>query len=169
MKRIKKTFLFSRRAFSLFEVMVYAGLIAVFLGLSLLSAGNVITSQKALTSSAEILANREFIERKLFWILSQSQAVSSPAPNVSDSTLVLRAASSSTDPAIVSFSGNTLSLSLADAPAVPLNNNRVAVDSFTVLNVSNFQTTSSLDIFFKISDAKNSKASSSVSFSFTLK
>lgn len=158
-----------RHAFSLFEVMIYAGLIAVFLGLSLLSAGNVITSQKALTSSAEILANREFIERKLFWILNQSQTVSSPAPNASSSSVTLRTVSSSADPAVISLSGNTLSLSLAGAPATPLNNNRVAVDSFTVLNVSNFQTTSSLDVSFKISDAKNPKASSSVSFSFTLK
>ncbi|MBI5732536.1 hypothetical protein HY967_01070 [Candidatus Jorgensenbacteria bacterium] len=143
----------NRTGFTLIETVIYSALLAVFIVGAFLFLNSILDGSVRTLERNEVVANQEFVEQKLRWILSGAKSVSVPSTGSSSSTLTLEGNATSTYPASFSFASSAIRLSLASGTPVFLTNDRVSVISFLAEHFSSSQASSSIVVSFAISSA----------------
>ena len=143
----------SKNGFTLVEVLLYSVILAMFLGVSFPFAVSLLGTIDTLFERSEVVANQEFVERKLGWFTIQTNSITTPPASSSSNRLELSINDSSLDPAVFSLENNSLMLSLAGATSVPITNNRVNVIDFQAEHVSPDQLPSELRISLSFQSA----------------
>lgn len=155
--------------FTLIEVLLYSAILGAFLSFAFVAVNSMVLTSRALEEKNELLANQEFVERKLESVFSEAKSVLVPLPNSSSTTeLRLTTHTTSTNPAVFTVSGNTLFLSRASGTPVALTNSRVNVVGFLAEHVSNSQASSSVSVSVTLEDAKRVNSSSTLRLVFTI-
>ncbi len=129
---IKKS---GREAFSLIEVLIYIAIFslsAIFLTAILTTVTQIQSRQ---TSSNEINNQLTFVNNAVQTVIQQSSLIDM-TPGVATSTIRLRMASSSLDPALIYASGTILYLTEGSS-TIPLTDSSVAVNGFTATKFEN--------------------------------
>jgi type II secretory pathway pseudopilin PulG len=134
----------NRRGFTLIEVIIYSGILAGFFAAILVFMSNILGSVDAVRERNEVVANQEFIERKLDWILHNASQIQIPA--VGSTSSELKAVLTDGSTADFVLSGNILNLSAASLPAEPINSLRVNVTNFSVSNTTSSPTQLSITV-----------------------
>lgn len=124
------------KGFTLIEALTYSALLSMFLFASVLFTSNILSANTRTTERNELLVNQEFLERKLNWIVGQSNNITLPTSGSSGSTLTLTGANESLFPATFSLTNNQVLLSLPGEPNIPITNNRINVSNFSVVNIA---------------------------------
>lgn len=124
--------------FTLIEVVIYSGILAGFFAAILVFMSNILGSIDAIRERNEVVANQEFIERKLDWVLHSAGQIQIPA--VGASSTELKAVLQDGSTADFTWSSNVLNLAAASLPAEPINSLRVNVTNFSVLNTTSSPT-----------------------------
>jgi Tfp pilus assembly protein PilE len=151
--------------FTLIEVLIYSGLLAVFLTIAAAAAHSTLTLAGLMNEREEILANQEFIERKLIWLASGANKVTVPPPNSSSSSeLRLEGLNSSLNPAVFRLTDGALTLTTGSSTSAALTNSRVAVTNFKAEHWTNSASSSALKISLGLESVFQKKASSSFTF-----
>ncbi len=139
-----------RRGFTLMEVLIYTALLATFLAGSFAFVMSSLQTTDIAYKRNEVLANQEFVERKLKWILGQATRITTPGANASSTQLRAEGGATSTFPAHFRLEGGAITLSIASSATVALTNNRVSVNQFVVNHYSNAQSTSTARVLITI-------------------
>jgi len=125
------------RGFTLIEAIIYSALLALFLFSSILFASNILGANTRVTERNELLVNQEFLEKKLNYIVGQSNEITLPNVGDSGSVLTLTGANSDVFPATFSLSNNQVMLDLpGEANDASLTSNRVKVTEFSIIHIS---------------------------------
>ena len=125
------------RGFTLIEAIIYSALLALFLFSSILFASNILGANTRVTERNELLVNQEFLEKKLNYIVGQSNEITLPNVGDSGSVLTLTGANSDLFPATFFLSNNQVILNLPDeVNDAPLTSNRVKVTEFSIIHIS---------------------------------
>ena len=125
------------RGFTLIEAIIYSALLALFLFSSILFASNILGANTRVTERNELLVNQEFLEKKLNYIVGQSNEITLPNVGDSGSVLTLTGANSDLFPATFSLSNNQVMLDLpGEANDASLTSNRVKVTEFSIIHIS---------------------------------
>lgn len=148
----------NRQGFTLIEVIIYSGILAGFFAAILVFMSNILGSVDAVQERNEVIANQEFIERKLDWILHNANQIQIPAVGASSSELKVVL----TDSSIADFiwSGNILNLAAASLPAEPINSLRVNVIDFYAVNTTSSPTQLSVTVAVQSAAYPNTISSS---------
>jgi len=125
-------FINKKRGFTLIEAVVYSGLLALFLGMSIVFSNNILGTNNRILERNEQVANLELLNKKLMWLVGQTTAVTAPASGATGSTLTLSGNVSGIYPATFALTNGQITLSINGATAVPITNNRVTVTAFSV-------------------------------------
>ena len=120
---------------SLMETLVYSALLALFLAGTFMFINNLLATTGDVLERNELVANKEFIDAKLGWLVSQATSVTTPASNISANSLTLTGSQPTIFPAVLTLSNGRLMLSLAGGSASAITNNRVTVTSFSIFHV----------------------------------
>lgn len=129
---IKKLIRNCQSGFTLIEVLIYSVILAVFLGASFSFVASILGTTDNLLERNEVIANREFVERKFNRLVTYAGSIIVPAANSSSTQLKLQLKDADLDPAVFNLDGDVLTLSIDDRAAVPIVNNRIKVTSFNV-------------------------------------
>ncbi|MCP6719806.1 MAG: prepilin-type N-terminal cleavage/methylation domain-containing protein [Patescibacteria group bacterium] len=132
--------------FTLIEVLIYSLILAMFLGAAFSFISSIFSTTDTLVERGEVVVNREFIDGKLEWLVSQAASVTAPPAGSSSTQLELKERQGNIDPAVLSLSTGELLLSLGGEPAAPITNNRIKVTKFEVEHFSSSEATSTLKI-----------------------
>ena len=125
------------RGFTLIEAIIYSALLALFLFSSIFFASNILGANTRVTERNELLVNQEFLEKKLNYIVGQSNEITLPNVGDSGSVLTLTGANSDLFPATFSLSNNQVMLDLpGEANDASLTSNRVKVTEFSIIHIS---------------------------------
>jgi len=125
------------RGFTLIEAIIYSALLALFLFSSILFVSNILGANTRVTERNELLVNQEFLEKKLNYIVGQSNEITLPNVGDSGSVLTLTGANSDLFPATFSLSNNQVMLDLpGEANDASLTSNRVKVTEFSIIHIS---------------------------------
>ena len=158
----------SGAGFTLIEVLLYAALLSLFFGFSIVSTINIFSMNRLFLERTEVLQNQEFIRQKIKWAFHQAREISVPSPNLSSATnLTLTAYDSSLNPISFSFSSSSLLLSLSGGELVPLEGGRVRVASFLADHRSSSQTSSTLMVTIGLQSRQDPRVSSTVVYSLS--
>jgi type II secretory pathway pseudopilin PulG len=133
--------------FTLMEVIIYSGILAAFFAAILIFISNILGSVNSVQERNEIVANQEFIERKLEWIVHSANTVQIPAVGATTSELKATLTDGSTADFILN--GNTLNLTAASLPSEPINAPRVKVTTFLVSNTTSSPTQLSVSVWLQ--------------------
>lgn len=139
------------RGFTLIEALFYSALLALFLFSSILFTSNILSANARVTERNELLVNQEFLEKKLNYIIGQSNDIILPAVGASGSTLTLTGSDSNLFPATFSLSNDQVVLSLPGEINVPLTSNRVKITEFSVVHVSDQTSVPSIRVALSLS------------------
>lgn len=150
MKKVKNNEPAVSRGFTLFEVLIYSAILAIFIGAAISFISSVLGMSDALLEKNEVLANQEFVERKLNWVLGSASAVAFPPANSSGTGLYVNGNVPAVYPAVFSLSGNQLTLSNGGGAAAAITSGRVKVSAFEVEHYSNSQSTSTIKVRFSL-------------------
>lgn len=123
-----------RGGFTLIEVIIYSAILAGFFVAILAFVSNILGSIDLVQERNEVVANQEFIERKLDWIIHNASQIQIPTVNSTASEL--RAVLEDGSTADFILSGNVLNLTAAALPSEPINSLRVNVTDFSVKNTT---------------------------------
>lgn len=134
-----------REGATLIEVIIYAALLAAFLGVTFAFISSVLGTSDILLERNEVVATSEFVERKLGWIFSGANAVTAPPKGTSSVTLTLGGRDAAVYPATV-VGTTTLTLMTAGGGAAALLGNRVNLVSFLAEHLSGSQATSAVRV-----------------------
>ena len=150
------------------EVLLYAALLALFLGFSIVSAINIFSMNRLFLERTEVQYNHEFIERKIRWAFHQARNIIVPSPNASGTTqLVFSAYDSSLDPISFSFSTSSLLLSLSGGTPTPLEGGRVRVTNVLADHRSSSQASSTLTLTIGLQSRRDARVSSTAVYSLS--
>lgn len=155
-------------AFSLIEALIYSALLALFLGAVVGFLTTVIGTADKLLERGEVYANRDFLERKLDWLVGQASVVTTPAASSTAPTLTLSGPDASVYPATFALDSGAITLSLAGNPALPLTNKRVQVSQFDVTHFTTAQASSSISVFIALSSALYSQFDASTTLWYVI-
>jgi len=137
----------SKKGFTLIEVIIYSGILALFFAAILVFVSNILGSVDSVQERNEVLANQEFIERKLNWILHIASQIQIPTVGATTSELKVLLNDASTADFVLS--GNILTLKLGAGNAVALNSLRTNVTNFSVANTTTSPTQISVSLDVK--------------------
>ncbi|MEK7464749.1 MAG: prepilin-type N-terminal cleavage/methylation domain-containing protein [Patescibacteria group bacterium] len=137
-----------RDGFTIIEVLIYSALLAIFLGATFAFISSILGTTDTLLERNELIANQEFVEQKLSWIVAGATNVVAPIANSSSSRLQISVVSSTLNPSIFTFASATgeIILKTGSMASASITNNRVKVKNFWIQNFSNNQSTSTLKI-----------------------
>lgn len=155
--------------FTLIEILLYSVILAVFLGATFAFLGSILGSTDTLLEQNEVLANQEFVERKLDWLVSYATAVTAPATNTSSTvSFTITTASSSLNPAVFSKNGNELWLSLAGGVSTTLTGSRVKLTDFIAEKIVATSSSPILKIYFALESTIYKKIIATTSQSYVI-
>ncbi|MDI6820813.1 MAG: prepilin-type N-terminal cleavage/methylation domain-containing protein [Patescibacteria group bacterium] len=155
---------FSKNGLTLIEVLIYSALLAIFLIGSFLFINSILSVDKASEEQNEALANQDFVEAKLNWLLGQTTNINTPPANASSTELKLDGSTIGIFPAVFSLANNAINLSLNNGSVIPVTNDRVKVTTFAIEHFSNNQSFSSIRITLALESniSPNIKTSSTI-------
>ncbi|MEK7576335.1 MAG: type II secretion system protein [Patescibacteria group bacterium] len=139
-------YMIDESGFTLIEVLIYSAVLAIFMGAAFVLVSSILGSADAFLEKNELLANQEFVERKLIWALAGASGVLSPPPNSSSTGLTITGSSTLIYPAVFSLDNNQLTLSVAEGAPELIANNRVRVNEFKIEHFSSNQYDSAIKI-----------------------
>jgi len=124
----------NRAGFTFIEAILYMGIVSIVMSSVIPFAWNIINSGVKSSYQEEVIANARYISERIKYEIRNSVGINS----VSSSQIQLcrtvspcSAASARTD---ITLSGTNVNISIAGAPAVNLNSNKVRVTSLTFTN-----------------------------------
>ncbi len=127
-----------RKGSTLIEILIYSLLLALFISAAFIFLGGVLSSSNTATERNEVVAGKEFIERKFAWVFGRSGGILSPALGYPAPSLWVSGDDANVYPASFTVSGEELYLSMRDTGGegllgekFPLTNDRVKVIGFT--------------------------------------
>ncbi len=132
---MKKYITKNQKGFTLIETILYSALLAIFLSATFLFVNNILSTSGNILERNELAANKEFIDYKLNWLISQATDVTVPAPGLSAASITITGPTPTIYPAVITLSNGQLMLSLAGAAANPITNNRIKVTSFIASHI----------------------------------
>lgn len=109
-----------KRGFTLFEVIIYVGLFSFALAIMMMAVATLLGNQNQNSGWVEVREEASFLMRKIQRELTAAKTVSAPAPGASGVTLSLTTYAPTGNPVVISFSGETVTLSRAGGTAYPL-------------------------------------------------
>jgi len=155
------------RGFTLIEAIIYSALLALFLFSSILFVSNILGANTRVTERNELLVNQEFLEKKLNYIVGQSNEITLPNVGDSGSVLTLTGANSDLFPATFSLSNNQVMLDLpGEANDASLTSNRVKITEFSVAHVSDQTSVPSIRVAFSLSSVNLPAITLTTNFSY---
>ncbi|MEN9582421.1 MAG: hypothetical protein RL641_375 [Candidatus Parcubacteria bacterium] len=137
---------FNNTGFTLMETILYVALLSIFLTGTFLFVNSILSTSSNIIERNEVVANREFIDSKLHWLLSQATGVSAPVLGSTGGSLTITGATAGMYPAVITLSNNQLLLSLAGGATAPITNSRVQITSFAVSHINTSDTLHELRI-----------------------
>ena len=142
----------SRSGFTLIEILIYSVILAIFIGAAFSFIASVLGTTDTLLERNEVLANQDFAERKIYWILGQATGILAPGPNSSGTVLTVGGNDPAIYPVNLTLVSGQITLALPGKEAAALTNNRGRADQFLVQTFSNSQTSSTLAVTLGFSD-----------------
>lgn len=152
--------------FSLIEALTYSALLSMFLFASILFTSNIISANSRTTEHNELLVNQEFLEKKLNWIVGQSNNITLPVSGASGSILTLAGTNASLFPASFSLVNNQVVLTTPGESNIPLTSNKVNVSNFSIINIVNQASVPAIRITFILSSINLPTITSTSNFSY---
>jgi len=126
----------SGAGFTLVELMIYIALVAGILIAATSFAWNIINSRTKAFVIQEVEQNGRFIMERLTQEIHQATQITSPAPGVSDSSLVLVMRNNQNDPTTFTLNTNRIVITQGNDPSLPLNSDQVLVTDLQFINYS---------------------------------
>ena len=156
--------------FTLIEVLIYSVLLGIFLGSVIILVGNIFASTDTTLARNEVVANQEFIEQKLQWLINQAVNVTSPTPHSTSTQLRLIETAVSINPALFTFDADSdqIMLSLGRADSVSLVSNRVMATDFVVEHFINNKSVSMIKVSLGLRSALYSHIVATTTLSYVL-
>jgi prepilin-type N-terminal cleavage/methylation domain-containing protein len=127
----------TQKGFTLIEVVVYLGLFSVLMSGVIVSAYNIIESEKRNETKGLLNNEAEYIVGKINWALTGAQVVNIPTPGTSGSLLSLNRVISTANgvPTITSvsigLSVTDITITIGSNPSEKLNNNDTEITNLT--------------------------------------
>lgn len=125
-----------RTGTTLIETLIYAALLATFIGATFAFVASIIGSTDTLLERNEVVTAIEFIERKLSWFAFHAASVQTPAPNASGTTLTFLGSRPELFPATFRWATDTVTLAYPGVAEAPLTNSRVRIVDFSAEHVA---------------------------------
>ena len=124
-----KTMKYKNGGFTLIETLIYAGLISVIIGFSLIVTYQIIDSSEKLNKKILVEEEANFLLRKIEWALTGLETINSPLPNATSSILSVNKINFSGNPLVFDLDSSNLRLKRGLAVPVILNNENVIVSN----------------------------------------
>lgn len=142
-----------RSGFTLLEVLIYSLILAIFIGATAAFVTGIFGTTETLLERGEVVANQEFIERKISRFAPFATAIIVPPANGSSTAeLRITVADAALNPVVFSLAGENLNLSTGGGTAVPINNNRVSVPAFRAEHFVSSSSPPILRVYLEIKD-----------------
>ncbi len=121
----------SRQAFTLIEIIVYGGLVAVFGVFVIGTVSKIIEGNAFLSDRVAVEEEVNFLMRKIVWATSGATAINTPSVGSSGSELSVTKAGFAANPIVFELESGSLRLSRGVGEEVPLSSARFPVDAMT--------------------------------------
>ena len=119
----------ARAGFTLIETLLASAIMGMILVFGFLTAYSIITRSEKIFQQQALLANQQFLEQKLRFVLSGVSAMASPQAGVPSSSLFLTKINAADNPYVINLVGGVIRLSRQAGPAVALTNSRIIVSN----------------------------------------
>ena len=159
----------SKGGFTLLEILLYSLILALFLGSSIAFVNAILNTSDSSLDRNEIIANQEFIGKKISWIMGSVESIILPnASSSSTSTVSLNLLNANLTPAVFSFENESITLSLAGSSSVPLTNSRIIITDFLAEHFDSDDSPPTLRISFALQSVLRPSIVSSTTLSYVL-
>ncbi len=145
------------RGSTLIEILIYSLLLALFISAAFIFLGGVLSSSNTATERNEVIATKEFAERKLAWVFGRSSGILSPPVGSGTTSVWISGSDANIYPTTFTVSGGTLMLALRDTSGTgqagdksPITNDRVKITNFTVSHFPSSQALGILRVNFAL-------------------
>lgn len=127
---------FCKEGFTLIEFILYIGIVGIILTIAGAIGLNVLLGKARLMAAEEVSQNTRFIMEKITERVRNAEAINSPAPGTSASTLSLQVADSAKNPTVFDLSGGVVRIKEGSGPNVALSSSEVTVTDLQFSNTS---------------------------------
>lgn len=135
---IKNFKMSGKKGFTLIEILIYCGIVSVFVTVSLLSAYQIIEYSSKLEKRRELNENHRFLIQKLGWVLSGVTSVNYPQEGIPNNALSINKINFSANPIIIDSLNGAMRIASGGGPAIELMNNNYASVSNLLFEQLNF-------------------------------
>lgn len=115
--------------FTLIEILIYAALIIILIGGSILTINNIIRSSSQLNNVVALEEEANFIFKKLEWALSDSNEINSPTSGSSASSISVDKTNFNNNPIRFSLSSDNILIKVGGASEQILNSESININS----------------------------------------
>lgn len=113
--------------FTLIETLIYAALISIMIGFSLMAVYQIIDSSESLNKKIVIEEEANFLLRKIEWALTGVEIINNPVSGASSSILSVNKINFSANPLIFDLDSDNLRLKKGTGNPIILNNQNVKI------------------------------------------
>ncbi len=117
------------KGFTLIETLIYAALISIVVGFSLVAAYQIIDSSEGLNKKIMVEEEANFLLRKIGWALSGVDVINNPISGATGSILSINKINFSGNPLVFDLNSDNLRLKKGAAEPVILNNQNVKISN----------------------------------------
>ncbi len=118
--------------FTLLELVLYIGLFAVIVSISIVILYQMLQNNDQNRSFLEVEEEANFVARKIQWAVTGATTVSQPPPNQTSSVLSVTKYNFGKNPLVFSLSGEALALARGASSSITLTSQNVKVMNFSV-------------------------------------
>ena len=122
------------RGFTLIETLIYIGLFAVIMSLTVVMLYQIIANQDRNRGAIEVEEEANFVMGKIKWGFSAMRVINQPTTSSTGNILSLDKWNFSQNPLVFGLSSGTVTLARGTSSAVALTSDRVFVDELTFYN-----------------------------------
>lgn len=122
--------------FTLIEILIYAALIIILIGGSILTINNIITSSSRLNNVVALEEEANFIFKKLEWAFSDSNEINSPASGLSASSISVDKTNFNNNPIRFSLSSNNILIKVGNGTEKILNSESININNLSFEHLS---------------------------------
>lgn len=139
-----------QKGFTLIEIMLYVGLVALFAGLIGAFVPIFLSERVVSQSMTDVYSQARFIAATVGDYVHDATDITSPATSTVSSTLTLSTSDVATDPTTIFLSGSRLYISEAGSSPVPLTDTNVLVNQFEIANYSGTGASDTITVFLEL-------------------
>lgn len=129
-------FVQDKKGFTLFEFLIYLGIVSVVLTMAGAVALNIMLRKAKLTAVKEVSQNARLASEKISAAIRNAESILSPAAGGTASVLSLQTADTAENPTVFDLSGGALRIKKGLGAAVELTSGQVNVTNLAFSNVS---------------------------------